>query len=321
MPSRILTNNDLAQIVDTSHEWIVERTGIVERRIANPDEATSDLAIPAARRALADAGRAPDELDLVICATVTPDHPFPAVASLVQHALGARHAAAFDLAAGCSGFIYGLAVGAQFIASGLYRHVLVVGAETLSRIVDWSDRATCVLFGDGAGAVVLSPAAPGNGFLAFDLGSDGSGAGLLYVEAGGSRHPASHETVERRAHTIRMNGREVYKWAVNIVADSTLAALRRAELSVDQVDCFIAHQANLRIIEGAARRLGIPPERIVVNLERYGNTSAASIPLALEDARRSGRLTPGAVVVMVGFGAGLSWASTVMRWGDPAATA
>ena len=320
MPDRILSNDDLARMVDTSHEWIVERTGIVERRIAGPDQATSDLAIPAAHRALADARLAPEAIDLVICATVTPDHPFPAVASLVQHAIGARHAAAFDLAAGCSGFIYGLAVGAQFIASGLYRHVLVVGAETLSRIVDWTDRATCVLFGDGAGAAVLSPAAPGHGFLAFDLGSDGSGASLLYVEAGGSRHPASHETVERRAHTIRMNGREVYKWAVNIVADSTLAALRRAELSVEQVDCFIAHQANLRIIEGAARRLGIPPERIVVNLERYGNTSAASIPLALEDARRCGRLAPGAVVVMVGFGAGLSWAATVMRWGDPAPT-
>ncbi|MBI3910011.1 MAG: ketoacyl-ACP synthase III [Armatimonadetes bacterium] len=317
VPDQIVTNHDLARSVDTSHEWIVERTGIVERRIAAPHEATSDFAIAAARRALADAGLPGDDVDLVIVATVTPDHPFPAVASQVQQAVGASHAGAFDLAAGCSGFIYALAAGSQFIASGFADHVLVLGAETLSRIVDWTDRATCVLFGDGAGAVVLSPAAPGEGFLSFDLGSDGGGASLLYVDAGGSRKPATRETVDSRAHTIKMAGREVFKWAVQIQVESALSALRRAELTVDDVDCFIAHQANLRIIDAAAKRLGVAPERVIVNVDRYGNTSAASIPLALDEARQTGRLRPGDIVVTVGFGAGLSWGSAVLKWGAP----
>ncbi|MFN3652923.1 MAG: beta-ketoacyl-ACP synthase III [Armatimonadota bacterium] len=313
-PERVLTNADLERMVETNDEWIVTRTGIRERRVAAPEERTSDLATRAAERALADAGLSGAEIDLVIVATVTGDAPFPAVASLVQNRIGATRAAAFDLGAGCSGFIYALAVGSQFVQTGLYRHVLVVGAESLSRITNWRDRSTCVLFGDGAGAVVLGPVAEGEGCLAFDLGSDGSGGPLLAVEPGGYGHELSTGSDDPLHQSIRMAGSEVFKFAVRVIEESTLRALRQAGLSVADVDCFVPHQANIRIIDAAARRLGLPESAVFSNVERYGNTSAASIPLALDEARTQGRLRAGDTLVMVGFGAGLSWASCVLKW-------
>lgn len=314
MPEHVLTNTDLERMVDTSDEWIRTRTGISERRIAAPGEVTSDMAGLAAERALADAGLRGSDMDLVVVATVTPDHPFPSVSSTLQDRIGAGRAGAFDLAAGCSGFIYALVVGAQFIQAGTCERVLVVGAETLSRLVNWTDRATCVLFGDAAGAVVLSPAAQGFGILSFDLGSDGSGAGLLYVDAGGSRFPATPETVAAGRHAIVMSGREVFKFALRAIEDSTRRALAKAGLTVDDVDCFVAHQANARIFDAAAERLGIDPARVYNNVNRYGNTSSASIPLALDEARADGKVRPGDVVALVGFGAGLTWGSAIVRW-------
>jgi 3-oxoacyl-[acyl-carrier-protein] synthase III len=314
VPDRVLTNFDLEKMVDTSDEWIVTRTGISERRIVAEGEATSDLSVGAARRAIEDAGIAAADLDLVIVATVSPDAPFPAVASIVQDAIGADRAAAFDLAAGCSGFIYGLATGAQFIASGLYERVLVVGADCLSRLVDWRDRSTCVLFGDGAGAVVLEPVADGMGCLSFDLGSDGSGASLLWVGSGSPADPQGAETTERIQNTIRMVGSEVFKFAVRKIEESTRRALARAELSVEDIDLFIAHQANARIIDAAAKRLGLPPEKVFMNVHKYGNTSAASIPIALCEALADGKIHQGDTVAMCGFGAGLTWASCILKW-------
>jgi 3-oxoacyl-[acyl-carrier-protein] synthase-3 len=314
VPERVLTNADLEKLVETSDEWIMTRTGISERRILDEGQATSDLAVAAARRALAHAGVAPGEVDLVIVATITPDMPFPAVSNLVQDRIGAARAAAFDLGAGCSGFIYGLVTGAQFIQTGLYRHVLVIGADALSRVVNWQDRSTCVLFGDGAGAALLGPVAPGEGLLSFDLGSDGSGAELLCVEAGGSRLPATAETVARMQHTIRMNGSEVFKFAVRAIEESTRRALNRAGLTAADIDCFIAHQANIRILDAAAKRLELPPERVFNNVHRYGNTSAASVPIAMVEALAEGRFRSGDTLALVGFGAGLSWASTILTW-------
>jgi 3-oxoacyl-[acyl-carrier-protein] synthase-3 len=314
VPERVLTNFDLEKIVETSDEWIVTRTGISERRIVAEDEATSDLAIAAARAALAQAGVEARDVDLVIVGTITPDMPFPAVASVVQDRIGATHAGAFDLSAGCSGFVYGLATGAQFIQGGVYDNVLVIGADVVSRMLNWQDRATCVLFGDGAGAALLRPTAPGEGLLAFDLGSDGSGAGLLCVEAGGTRLPASQETVAKMQHKVKMAGGEVFKFAVRVIEESTRRALERAGLAVADIDCFIAHQANARIIEAAARRLELPPERVFMNVDRYGNTSAASIPIALAEAVSVGRVRPGDTLAFVGFGAGLSWAAAIVNW-------
>ena len=314
VPERVLTNADLEKRVETSDEWIVSRTGISERRIVAEGQATSDLAGEAARRALDHAGVAAGDLDLVIVATITPDMPFPGVSNLVQDRLGARRAAAFDLAAGCSGFIYGLATGAQFIASGLFHRVLVIGADSLSRMVNWNDRSTCVLFGDGAGAAVLGPVPEGSGLLSFDLGSDGAGAELLCVEAGGSRLPATRETVARMQHTIRMNGTEVFKFAVRIIEESTRRALDRAGLTTADIDCFIAHQANIRILDAAAKRLDLPAERVFNNVHKYGNTSAASVPLAMVEALSAGRFKEGDTLALVGFGTGLSWASTILTW-------
>jgi 3-oxoacyl-[acyl-carrier-protein] synthase-3 len=314
VPERVLTNADIEKLVETSDEWIVTRTGISERRIAAEGEATSDLATGAAVQALEHAGVSPMDVDLVIVATITPDMPFPAVSNLVQDRIGARRAAAFDLSAGCSGFIYGLATAAQFIQSGLYRHVLVVGADVLSRVVDWKDRSTCVLFGDGAGAAVLGPVAAGEGMLSFDLGSDGSGAELLCVQAGGSRLPASAATIEAMQHTIRMNGSEVFKFAVRAIEESTRRALDRAGLTTADLDCFIAHQANLRILDAAAKRLELPPEIVFNNVHKYGNTSAASVPIAMVEALAEGRIRVGDTLALVGFGAGLSWASTILTW-------
>lgn len=314
VPERVLTNSDLEKMVDTSDEWITARTGIKERRIAAPEEATSDLALKAAQAALRSAGVEADEVDLIIVATNTPDMLFPATACLVQDKLRARKAGAFDLLAGCTGFITALATGAQFIASGAMDTVLVIGAETLSRIINWQDRNTCVLFGDGAGAVVLRPAGGDYGVLASVLRADGSGGELLCMPAGGSRLPASADTVARELHFVHMNGREVFKFAVRAMGEAANEALRRAGLKETDLDFLVPHQANIRIIDSAARRLGLPPERVVVNVHRYGNTSTASIPLALFEAVEEGRIRPGDNVVLVAFGAGLTWGATVVRW-------
>ena len=319
VPERVLTNRDLETLVDTTDDWIVTRTGIRERRIAGEHEATSDLAFPAAREALQRAGVAPDggDLDLIIVATCTGDmQSFPATASLLQERLGTRRAAAFDVAAVCSGFVYAMEVGAQFVATGAYENVLVVGAETMSRVLDWSDRSTCILFGDGAGAVVLRACPEGEGILGSVLGSDGSGAALLNVPAGGSRRPLTPALIEQKQQYLMMKGREVFRFAVEIMGEAAVQALDKAGLTPGDVDLFIPHQANTRIIDAAAKRLGLAPDKVFVNVDRYGNTSAASIPMALYEAWRDGRIRPGDVVVTVGFGAGLSWGASVIRWGD-----
>jgi 3-oxoacyl-[acyl-carrier-protein] synthase III len=315
LPKRIMPNSELAELVDTSDEWIRARTGIGERRIAAPEETTCTLAVQAARQALARAQVAAEDLDLIIVATCTPDYSnMPATASLVQHALGASHAGAFDLNAVCSGFLYGLATGSQFIVSGAYRSVLVIGAEVFTRILDWQDRSTCVLFGDAAGAVVLQPSELPGGLLSFVLGSDGAGACSLYVPAGGSRQPASAETVAQREHYVQMQGRDVFRFATRVLPESVLQALQAANLTTDDIDLLIPHQANTRIIDAAVRRLKLSESVVFSNVERYGNTSAASIPVALCEAVESGLVQPGATLVLSGFGAGLSWGSAVWKW-------
>lgn len=314
VPEKVMTNKDLEQIVDTSDEWIVDRTGIRERRIADTDMATSDLATKAAERALAHAGIQATEIDLIIVATATPDMFFPSVACLVQANLKATKAAAFDLAAGCSGFVYGMVTGSQFIKAGLYKKVLVIGAETLSRILDWNDRNTCVLFGDGAGAVVLGETQAGFGILGAHLGADGAGGDLLKLPAGGSRIPASNESISQKLHFVHMDGNEVFKFAIKVMGEAAVAALEDAGLKPSDVDCLVPHQANIRIIQSAAKRLKLPMDKVFVNVDRYGNTSAASIPLALEEAVHSGRVKNNDTVVLVGFGAGLTWASCVIKW-------
>lgn len=314
VPEKILTNSDLEKIVDTSDEWIVDRTGIRERRIAAPEQATSDLAYEAAKQALDDAGIAPEELDLIIVATATPDMFFPSVACIIQDKLNATKAAAFDLAAGCSGFAYGLVVGSQFVKSGLYNKVLIVGAEALSKILDWNDRNTCILFGDGAGAAVLEPVDSGYGVLGVELGADGGGGQFLNIPAGGSRIPTTTETIQDRMHYIHMHGNEVFKFAIKVMGEAAVKALENAGLTSHDVDCLIPHQANIRIIQSAAKRLKLPMDKVVVNVDKYGNTSAASIPIALKEAVDSGRVKKDDVVVLVGFGAGLTWASCVLKW-------
>jgi len=316
LPERVLTNDELQKMVDTNDEWIRTRSGIKERRITSPEQATSDLAVIAGERALADAGAAAEELGLIIVATSTPDTIFPSTACLVQDRLGAKNAAAFDLSAGCSGFVYALATGSQFITSGTYKKVLVIGAESLSRITNWEDRKTCVLFGDGAGAVVLSPVPTGNGILSFTLRSDGSKGSTLIIPAGGSRRPATRETVDQKLHTIHMDGQEVFKFAVRIMGKAALEVLAAAGLQSSDIDYFIPHQANIRIIESAAKRLSLSMDKVLVNLERYGNTSTASIPVALAEAVQSGRVKQGDHIVMVGFGAGLTWGAAVVKWGS-----
>jgi 3-oxoacyl-[acyl-carrier-protein] synthase III len=312
-PKRVMTNEELARIVDTSDEWIVERTGIRERRVAAPEEALSDLAMPAAKDALAQAGLDPSELELIVVATVTPDMAFPSTGALVADQLGAKEAAAYDLSAGCTGFVYALAQAHGMLSSGLVDKALVVGGDVLSRIVDWEDRSTCVLFGDGAGAVVLERVQEG-GFLGFELGADGSGGPELYMPAGGSRAPASAETVATRQHYAKMNGREVFKFATRVLVDSAAKVLDECGVPVEEVDVYVPHQANVRIIDHARRKLGIPEERTVVNVDRFGNTSSGSIPLALGDAESDGRLKPGELVLMTGMGAGLTWGSALIEW-------
>jgi 3-oxoacyl-[acyl-carrier-protein] synthase-3 len=309
----VLDNDELSGMVDTSDEWIQTRTGIRERRIAAPEQATSDLCLPAAEAALRDAGVEATELDLVIVTTITADMLFPSTAALVAAQLGAGSAAAYDLSAGCTGFVYGLVQGYAAISAGLAKRVLVIGADTLSRIVDWSDRATCVLFGDGAGAVVLEQV-EADGFHVFELGADGAGGMELFMPAGGSRRPASAETVAAGEHYVKMNGREVYKFATRVLPSSAKAVLEASGRSIADIDLYVPHQANLRIIEHAARKLGIEEERVFVNVDRYGNTSSASIPLALCEARAEGRLKKGTLVLMTGMGAGLTWGSSVITW-------
>lgn len=313
LPERILTNADLEQMVDTSDEWITSRTGIKERRIAADDEATSDLASKAAVAALDDARLTADDIDLIIVATITPDTIFPATACLVQDRIGARRAAAFDLSAGCSGFIYALDMGTRCIESGTYNRVLVVGADTLSRITNWSDRSTCVLFGDGAGACVLGPVRTG-GVLATFLGADGSGGDKLILPAGGSRLPMSEKALQQGLQYIHMAGNEVFRFAVRIMGEAAITALERSGISTDDVELFLPHQANTRIIEAAAKRLGLPAERVFVNVHKYGNTSGASVPIALSEAVDEGHVKAGDHLVLVGFGAGLTWGAAVVQW-------
>ncbi len=306
-------------MVDTSDEWIRTRTGIRERRIAAPEVAASDLACEAAVEAMADAGVGADDLDLIVVGTATPDMLFPATACLVQDRLGAKRAGAFDASAACSSWAYGVAAGHAAIVSGRAETVMVIGTEVLSRITDWSDRATSVLFGDAAAAVVLRPCPPGQGFLAFHLGADGAGASLIELPAGGSRRPPGPETVAARMHFIRMNGREVYKFAVRAIPRAIAQVIAQAGLTVGDVDCFVPHQANVRIIEAAAERLGQPMERFFVNADRYGNTSSASVPVALYEAVEQGQVRPGSLVAFVAFGAGLTWGAGLIRWTDDSA--
>ncbi len=318
VPDNILTNDDLSKIVDTNNEWIVSRTGIKERRIADKDLATSDLASLAAQRALADAKIDAEELDLIVVATATPDHLFPSTAAMVQKNLGAKKAAAFDISVGCSGFNYGLVVAANFIKTGMYKKVLVIGAEILSKVVDWDDRNTCVLFGDAAGACVLEPCDESFGILSSELGSDGVNGDVLIIPAGGSKMPATKETVEQKLHTIRMDGKEVFKFAVRVMEKSSLEVLKRAGLKKEDIDFLIPHQANSRIIDSAMKKLKLSREKIGVNLDRYGNTSAASIPVALDEALSENKIKKGDNVLLVAFGAGLSWASLVIKWNKEA---
>lgn len=318
VPQRILTNAELESMVDTSDEWIVTRTGIRERRIAADGESSSVLAYQAALRALEDAGLKAGELDAIICATVTPDMAFPSTACLLQAKLGVTGIPAFDLSAGCSGFGYALGVAEGLLCTGQYRRILVVGVDVLSKITDYTDRSTCVLFGDGAGAAILGEVSQGFGILSFELGADGSGGSVLELPAGGSLRPSSLSTVQERQHYIKMQGREVFKFAVRIMEEATERVLAKAGLSKEEVAWVVPHQANTRIISAAASRLGIPEERFFVNVDRYGNTSAASIGLALDELNRSGRLHPGDLVVMVGFGAGLTWSALTVRWGGGA---
>ncbi len=317
VPEGRLTNQELEERVDTSDEWVRSHTGIGERRIASPEETSATMAIRAGASALRVAGIGPRRVDLIIVATITPDYPFPSTACLVQAALGAGRAAAFDVGAACTGFVYALGVAHDMIRSGTYDNALVIATETLSRIVDPMDRDTCVLFGDGAGAVVLQAAQGNGGILSVSMGSDGSGAELLIQPAGGSRFPATRETVEEGLHYVRMDGKAIYRFATHRMPRAIREAVRKAGFRVEDVALVIPHQANGRIIEAAMKRLQLPPDRAYLNLERYGNMSAASIPVALCEAIEEGRLKQGDLVVLVGFGAGLTWGSVALSWTAP----
>jgi len=314
VPERVLTNADLEKLVDTSDEWIRTRTGIRQRHIAEPGTPTSDLAARAARQALEKRGIGAEELDLIVVGTVTPDMIFPATACVLQDKIGARNAWAFDISAACSGFTYALSIGAQFIRSGAHRRVLVVGADVMSSIIDYKDRSTCVLFGDGAGAVLLEPSTDDTGILDFYNEVDGSGACHLHMPAGGSARPASRETVDQRLHYVRQDGPHVFKYAVRKFAEATLTLLERNGLRPSDLDLFVAHQANLRIIDASKERLGLPDEKVVKNIEQYGNTTAATIPLALATALDQGRLRRGHLVVLSSVGAGLTVGTVLLRW-------
>jgi 3-oxoacyl-[acyl-carrier-protein] synthase-3 len=319
VPEKVITNHDLEQIVETSDEWIRSRTGIEERRVAaDPNETTATLAATAARRALEVADLHPSKLDLIICSTSSPEHVFPSTASIVQDAIGAENAGAFDLSAACSGFVYGLSMARGHILAGDAEYVLVLGAETLSRVVDWTDRNTCVLFGDGAGAVLVAASQVPGGIIATELGSDGSGADLLTIPAGGSAMPASLETVSSGNHFIKMDGKAVFRFATRVMADATKAVMERAGMTVEDVDLVIPHQANLRIVQNSVlKQLKVPEDKVFVNLQKYGNTSTASIPIALCEAIQAGKVKPGDKLVFVGFGAGLTWAACAIQWSVP----
>jgi 3-oxoacyl-[acyl-carrier-protein] synthase-3 len=317
-PKRVMTNDDLAKLVETSDEWIVSRTGIKERRIAADDETTTTLSVNASRDALAVAGMAPEELDLVIVGTCTPDYYMPATAVLVAHELGATRAAGFDLMAACSGFVYSLATATAYVRSGMYRNVLVLGVEVLSRFLDYTDRNTCVLFGDGAGAVIVSASDEPGGLLGLDMYSDGSGKEGIIFPAGGAACPTTPKTIAEGGHFVHMAGKEVYRYATRQLAESSRAALRSANLSVDDVDQFLFHQANLRIIESVQHAVGIPMEKTYLNIEKYGNTSAASVPMALVEAIAAGRIKAGDRLLMAAFGAGFTAGAAVLEWtADP----
>jgi 3-oxoacyl-[acyl-carrier-protein] synthase-3 len=314
VPSRVLTNADLEKMVNTSDEWITTRTGIKERRIAADDQTTSDLATEAAKLSLKRAGLSAEELDLVIVATITPDYVFPATACIVQQKIGARRAAAFDLEAACSGFIYGLEIGQQFITSCTYDTVLVIGAEKLSTIIDWNDRNTCVLFGDGAGAAILHSRPGAHGLLTACMGADGTKSDLLYMPGGGSRCPATIDSIQSRLHFLRMEGKETFKSAVTAMYRAAKECLRRCEVDIGQIKCIIPHQANQRIIQAVGERLGASQDQIFVNLHRYGNTSAASVAIALDEAVHSAKIERGDLILLMVFGAGLTWGAAIIEW-------
>ncbi|MBI3319800.1 MAG: ketoacyl-ACP synthase III [Candidatus Omnitrophica bacterium] len=313
VPKKILTNLDLERMVETSDEWIRTRTGIRERHIVEPGVATSDLAYHAAKLALKQAGLQPKDVDLIIVGTTSPDMLFPSTACLLQQRLGAKSAACFDLAAACSGSIFGMITAQQYLLTGRYRNVLVVGAEAISSFIDWTDRSTCVLFGDGAGACVMTRVSRG-GILATDMRSDGSAAELLCIPGGGSRRPSSHLSVDQRLHYLRMNGGEIFKLAVRRMAESAKTVVKTARLTLEEIDCVIPHQANIRIVQAVAKWAGVPMEKMFVNLDRYGNTSAASNLIALYEAVQEGTITRGDHVVLVAFGAGLTWGSILLQW-------
>ncbi|HEX2915930.1 MAG TPA: beta-ketoacyl-ACP synthase III [Chloroflexia bacterium] len=320
LPPKVMTNRDLEQLVDTTDEWIVQRTGIRERRIAGPEDTTLTMAVAASRQALASANLDPARLDLIICATLIPEHPFPTTACLAQNALGATRAAAFDLSAACAGYVYALSVARAYIVSGMAENILVIGSETMSRVIDWQDRTTCVLFGDGAGAAVVQAVRGSNKGLGeienVVLMSDGSKGDSLMIPAGGSRYPASEETVRNRMHYIKMNGSEVFKAAVRGMSEACLQAALQADIKLEDLDLVVAHQANARIIGAVQNRLGLPDSKVYQNLHRYGNTSGASIPIALYDAVREEALKPGMRVAVAGFGGGFAWGAAIIRWGN-----
>lgn len=314
VPEKIITNHDLAKIVDTSDEWIVSRTGIKERRFASDEIATSDLAYEAGKRAIENAGLKPEDIDLIILATLTPDMSLPSTACIVQDKLKAVNAAAFDVSAACSGFLYGITLANQMVKGGVNNNVLVIGAEAMSKILDMEDRNTCVLFGDGAGAAVISEVEKGSGILATELGADGSGSMYLNIPGGGSRNPATHKTIDDRLHYMKMEGQGVFKFAVRIMSNSTKKVIGKAGIELTDIDYMVPHQANIRIIEAAAKKMKLPMEKVKVNLDRIGNTSAGSIPIALDEAIKDGKINKGDNVVLVGFGGGLTWGSCLIKW-------
>lgn len=314
VPDKIVTNHELAKQVETSDEWIFSRTGIKERRLAAADQTASDMGARAAQAALDDAGVDAAEIDLVLTATASPDMIFPATACLIQDKIGARDAGACDLNAVCSGFVYALVSGAQLLAAGMAKKILVVATEKFSTFIDWEDRSTCVLMGDGAGAVVLSTDTAQGELLSYVLGANGKGIEQLMVPGGGSAKPTSHETVANKDHFMKMNGQEIYRFAINIIGESVAAALAKAGLKESDLDLLVPHQANIRIIQSAAKRFNLPMEKIMVNIDKYSNTSAASVPIALAEAKQSGRLQPGMHVALSAFGAGLTWGSVILKW-------
>ena len=314
LPNKILTNYDLEKMVDTSNDWIVQRTGIKERRIVENGATTSDLATQASLRAIEDAGVSPEDLDMIITSTITPDHIFPSTSCYIQQKIGATRACAFDILAACAGFIYAMSVGESFVNSGAMKTVLVVGAECLSKITDYTDRTTCVLFGDGAGAVVIQKSPAKHEILSTNLAADGSEADVLIMPGGGAKNPASLESVQQRMHYIQFRGKEVFKLAINNITNLIIETTKKNGLTLDDIDLIIPHQSNLRIIEATMEKLGLPMEKAFVNIDKYGNTSSASVPIAIDEARKEGRLRKGDIVMLVAFGGGLTWGSSLIRW-------